>query len=104
MDDQSTERGWARGVSLYALIKVILSDAGCDEEYSRMETVAIDHIPYRGFRENSATILYLLKEKIELSETAQAALDAAIEHPLYREVFMRHLETSRKNFAAGRKG
>lgn len=83
----TADKGEARTFSLWALAKAIASDAGFEEHYPGMRTVALQHIGYKSYREESLLILLLLRERGIADDDTNAAIEKALEHPLWRRLF-----------------
>ncbi len=83
----SADRGGARSSSLWAIAKAIASHPGYTEMHPDISEAATRHIKYRSHREYSLVILLMLRERGFATEEGNAAIEKALEHPLWRARF-----------------
>lgn len=99
-----TDRGGARSASLWAIAKAVTSRAGYDEMFPSVRDVAIKHIGYSPYREYSLVILLMLREQGYMDDESDAAIDKALEHPLWRRRFESRYDDIKAFLVSGKMG
>jgi len=98
------EEATARSSALYGMFKALAGESDYSQVHQRMRDAAMRHIQHRWHQRGAAMVLHLLNERTDLDEEAKAALEEAIEHPVFRRGFLETVDRRREMVRSNQTG